>query len=139
MRRSDIREFVVDALGGVDATVYNGRGPAVAGNKLPFIVVYIRDERVETVTLSGAQQRTAELIVEYIGEGSSDEIEDLVDETAEDIPTILTLNPTMSGLVQGTFLTSTELSVLLDGETKSAKPTGMAQLKFNVHYRKDSQ
>lgn len=98
--------------------------------KLPAILIYTRDERIEDQPNAdpGLRYRKLELSVEIIasGEAASDEADTL----AQAIEAILDADETLGLLVEGTRLTRTEID--LDGEGDT--PLLAVRMSFEVSY-----
>lgn len=137
--RTLIREAVaarlVEALPKVDARLTASRisihrsTPLFAG-KLPAILIYTRDERIEDQPNAdpGLRYRKLELSVEIIasGEASAEE----ADLLAQAVEAILDADETLGLLVEGTRLTRTEVDQGGEGDT----PVLAARLSFEVNY-----
>ena len=103
--------------------------PLFAG-KLPAILIYTRDERIEDQPNAdlGLRYRKLELSVEIIVSG--DTAADEADGLAQAVEAILDLDETLGLLVEGTRLTRTEVDQGGDGDT----PVLAARLSFEVSY-----
>jgi len=137
--RTLIREAVaarlIDALPKVDARITPQRisihrsTPLFAG-KLPAILIYTRDERIEDQPNAdpGLRYRKLELSVEIIASG--DAAAEEADVLAQAVEATLDLDETLGLLVEGTRLTRTEVDQGGDGDT----PVLAARLSFEVSY-----
>ncbi len=137
--RTLIREAVAALLSAnlpkVDARITPARisihrsTPLFAG-KLPAILIYTRDERIEEQPNAdpGLRYRKLELSVEIItsGEAAAEE----ADLLAQAVEAILDLDETLGLLVEGTRLTRTEVDQGGEGDT----PVLAARLSFEVSY-----
>jgi hypothetical protein len=137
--RTLIREAVaarlIESLPKVDARITPARisihrsTPLFAG-KLPAILIYTRDERIEDQPNAdpGLRYRKLELSIEIItsGEAAAEE----ADVLAQAIEAILDLDETLGLLVEGTRLTRTEVDQGGEGDT----PVLAARLSFEVSY-----
>lgn len=98
--------------------------------KLPAILIYTRDERIEDSPNAdpGLRYRKLELSIEVItsGEAAAEDADTL----AQAIETILDANETLGLLVEGTRLTRTEVDHDGDGDT----PVLAARMTFEVSY-----
>lgn len=103
--------------------------PLFAG-KLPAILIYTRDERIEEQPHAdpGLRYRKLELSVEIIASGEAAAEE--VDRLAQAVEAILDLDETLGLLVEGTHLTRTEVDQGAEGDT----PVLAARLSFEVSY-----
>lgn len=137
--RTLIREAVasrlVEHLPKVDTRITASRisihrtTPLFAG-KLPAILIYTRDERVEDQPHAdpGLRRRLLELSIEIIasGEAAAEEADGL----AQAVEAILDADETLGLLVEGTRLTRTEVDQGGEGDT----PVLAARLTFEVSY-----
>ena len=103
--------------------------PLFAG-KLPAILIYTRDERIEDQPNAdpGLRYRKLELSIEIItsGEAAAEE----ADLLAQAVEAILDLDETLGLLVEGTRLTRTEVDQGGEGDT----PVLAARLSFEISY-----
>lgn len=130
--RREIRAYVVDALQMVAPKVHNGRGYSQNAEKLPFIAVYIDREAVERNTVVH-RMREAQLHVEYYCDAGAEAVEDVLDEKAEEIETVLLYDPHLGGMASELDITGVESVVLTDDG--SDRPLGIIRLNFVVRYR----
>ena len=103
--------------------------PLFAG-KLPAILIYTRDERIEEQPNAdpGLRYRKLELSVEIIASG--DAAAEEADVLAHAVEAILDADETLGLLVEGTRLTRTEVDQGGEGDT----PVLAARLSFEVSY-----
>ncbi|WP_425974010.1 hypothetical protein [Tepidimonas sp. HKU78] len=137
--RTLIREVVaarlIDALPKVDARITPQRisihrsTPLFAG-KLPAVLIYTRDERIEEQPNAdpGLRRRLLELSVEIIASG--DAAAEEADTLAQAVEATLDADETLGLLVEGTRLTRTEVDQGGEGDT----PVLAARLSFEVSY-----
>ena len=137
--RTLIREAVaarlIESLPKVDERITPARisihrsTPLFAG-KLPAILIYTRDERIEEQPNAdpGLRYRKLELSVEIITSG--DAAAEEADVLAQAVEAILDLDETLGLLVEGTRLTRTEVDQGGEGDT----PVLAARLSFEVSY-----
>ena len=137
--RTLIREAVAALLSAtlpkVDARITPARisihrsTPLFAG-KLPAILIYTRDERIEEQPNAdpGLRYRKLELSVEIIASG--DAAAEEADVLAQAVEATLDLDETLGLLVEGTRLTRTEVDQGGEGDT----PVLAARLSFEVSY-----
>ena len=137
--RTLIREAVavrlIEALPKVDARITPARisihrsTPLFAG-KLPAILIYTRDERIQDQPNAdpGLRYRKLELSIEIIasGDGAAEE----ADVLAQAVEATLDLDETLGLLVEGTRLTRTEVDQGGEGDT----PVLAARLSFEISY-----
>ena len=137
--RTLIREAVaarlIEALPKVDARITPARisihrsTPLFAG-KLPAVLIYTRDERIEDQPNAdpGLRYRKLELSVEIIASG--DAAAEEADVLAQAVEATLDADETLGLLVEGTRLTRTEVDQGGEGDT----PVLAARLSFEVSY-----
>ena len=137
--RTLIREAVAALLSAnlpkVDARITASRisihrsTPLFAG-KLPAILIYTHDERIEEQpnAAPGLRYRKLELSVEIIASG--DAAAEEADVLAQAVEATLDLDETLGLLVEGTRLTRTEVDQGGEGDT----PVLAARLSFEVSY-----
>ena len=137
--RTLIREAVAAQLSAnlpkVDARITPARisihrsTPLFAG-KLPTVLIYTRDERIEDQPNAdpGLRYRKLELSVEIIASGEAAAEE--ADVLAQAVEAILDADDTLGLLVEGTRLTRTEVDQGGEGDT----PVLAARLSFEISY-----
>ena len=133
--REAVKERLVAQLPTVDARIKPARisiqrsTPLFAG-KLPAILIYTRDERIDDQPNAdpGLRYRKLELSVEIIarGEAAAEEADIL----AQTVEAILDADETLGLLVEGTRLTRTEVDQGGEGDT----PVLAVRLSFEVCY-----
>ena len=103
--------------------------PLFAG-KLPTVLIYTRDERIEDQPNAdpGLRYRKLELSVEIIASG--DAAAEEADVLAQAVEATLDLDETLGLLVEGTRLTRTEVDQGGEGDT----PVLAARLSFEISY-----
>ena len=133
--REAVKERLIEQLPKVDARITAARisihrsTPLFAG-KLPAILIYTRDERIEEQPNAdpGLRYRKLELSVEIIASG--DAAAEEADLLAQAVEAILDLDETLGLLVEGIRLTRTEVDQGGEGDT----PVLAARLSFEVSY-----
>ena len=133
--REAVKERLIEQLPKVDARITAARisihrsTPLFAG-KLPAILIYTRDERIEEQPNAdpGLRYRKLELSVEIIASG--DAAAEEADLLAQAVEATLDLDETLGLLVEGTRLTRTEVEQGGEGDT----PVLAARLSFEVSY-----
>ena len=133
--REAVRKRLVAHLPAIDARISANRisihrsTPLFAG-KLPAILIYTRDERIEDQpnAAPGLHYRKLELSIEIIASG--DAAAEEVDGLAQAVEAILDADETLGLLVEGTRLTRTEVDQGGEGDT----PVLAARLSFEVSY-----
>ena len=133
--REAVKERLIEQLPKVDARITAARisihrsTPLFAG-KLPAILIYTRDERIEEQPNAdpGLRYRKLELSVEIIASG--DAAAEEADVLAQAVEATLDLDETLGLLVEGTRLTRTEVDQGGEGDT----PVLAARLSFEVSY-----
>ena len=133
--REAVKDRLVARLPEVDARVTESRisihrSTPLFVAKLPAILIYTRDERVENSPNAdpGLRYRKLELSIEVIA-GGEKAVEE-ADMLAQAIEAILDADETLGLLVEGTRLTRTEIDHDGDGET----PVLAARMTFEVSY-----
>ena len=133
--REAVKERLIEQLPKVDARITASRisihrsTPLFAG-KLPAVLIYTRDERIEEQPNAdpGLRRRLLELSVEIIASGEAAAEE--ADVLAQAVEAILDADETLGLLVEGTRLTRTEVDQGGEGDT----PVLAARLSFEVSY-----
>ena len=133
--REAVKERLVAQLPAIDPRITAARisihrsTPLFAG-KLPAILIYTRDERIEEQPNAdpGLRYRKLELSVEIIASG--DAAAEEADVLAQAVEAILDADETLGLLVEGTRLTRTEVDQGGEGDT----PVLAARLSFEVSY-----
>ena len=133
--REAVKERLIEALPKVDARITAARisihrsTPLFAG-KLPAILIYTRDERIEDQPHAdpGLRYRKLELSVEIIASG--DAAAEEADVLAQAVEASVDADETLGLLVEGTRLTRTEVDQGGEGDT----PVLAARLSFEVSY-----
>ena len=137
--RTLIREAVaarlIESLPKVDARITPARisihrsTPLFAG-KLPAVLIYTRDERIDDQPNAdpGLRYRKLELSIEIIASG--DRAAEEADVLAQAVEAILDADETLGLLVEGTRLTRTEVDQGGEGDT----PVLAARLSFEISY-----
>lgn len=133
--REAVRDRLVAQLSAIDpriaaARISIHRSTPIFAGKLPAILIYTRDERIEDQPNAdpGLRYRKLELSIEIIasGEAAAEEADIL----AQAVEAILEGDETLGRLVEGTRLTRTEADQGGDGDT----PVLAARLTFEVSY-----
>ena len=133
--REAVKERLVAQLPAIDPRITAARisihrsTPLFAG-KLPAILIYTRDERIEEQPNAdpGLRYRKLELSVEIIASG--DAAAEEADILAQAVEATLDADETLGLLVEGTQLTRTEVDQDGEGDT----PVLAARLSFEVSY-----
>ena len=133
--REAVKERLIEQLPKVDARITAARisihrsTPLFAG-KLPAILIYTRDERIEEQPNAdpGLRYRKLELSIEIITSG--DAAAEEADLLAQAVEAILDLDETLGLLVEGIRLTRTEVDQGGEGDT----PVLAARLSFEISY-----
>jgi hypothetical protein len=133
--REAVKEQLVAHLPAVDARITVSRisihrtTPIFSG-KLPVILIYTRDERIEDQPNAdpGLRRRLLELSIEIIASG--DAAAEEADVLAQAVEAILDADETLGLLIEGMRLTRTEVDQGGEGDT----PVLAARLSFEVSY-----
>lgn len=106
------------------------RATPLFGGKLPAILIYTRDERIEPQPNAdpGLRYRKLELSIEIVASGET-AVEE-ADTLAQAVEAILDADETLGLLVEGTRLSRTEIDQGGEGDT----PILAARLSFEVRY-----
>lgn len=133
--RRRIRQAVATALAGLPLTgarVFRSRVYPLEAADLPGLLVYVRDESVEAISLPAPRtlERRLQLDVVAVARAVGD-LDDLLDDIAEDVEQALAMPcAALAGLAKRITLTSTELALLDGGD----QPLGRATLTYTVDY-----
>ena len=133
--REAVKERLIEQLPKVDARITASRisihrsTPLFAG-KLPAVLIYTRDERIEEQPNADPElrYRKLELSIEIITSG--DAAAEEADVLAQAVEAVLDADETLGLLVEGTRLTRTEVDQGGEGDT----PVLAACLSFEVSY-----
>jgi len=114
----------------IPARISLHRSTPVFAGKLPAILIYTRDERIEDQPNAdpGLRYRKLELSVEIIASGEA-AAED-ADTLAQAVEAILDADETLGRMVEGTRLTRTEVDQGGEGDT----PVLAVRLTFEISY-----
>ena len=133
--REAVKERLVAQLPAIDPRISANRisihrSTPLFAAKLPAILIYTRDERIEDQPNAdpGLRYRKLELSVEIIASG--DVAAEEADVLAQAVEAILDADETLGLLVEGTRLTRTEVDQGGEGDT----PVLAARLTFEVSY-----
>jgi hypothetical protein len=135
-QRKIIRNAVINALkaGGTVAgtRVFGNRSRPVFAKEIPCIIVYTKNEPVEE-SGSGPREykRSLALAIELLSQAADeDTLDDVLDDFADQVETIMFADETFGGVASDTVLGETESDILTDGE----KPTGVLKINFTLPY-----
>jgi len=133
--REAVKERLVAQLPAIDpritlARISIHRSTPLFAAKLPAILIYTRDERIQDQPHAdpGLRYRKLELSIEIIASG--DTAAEEVDGLAQAVEAILDADETLGLLVEGTRLTRTEVDQGGEGDT----PILAVRLSFEVSY-----
>ena len=133
--REAVKERLIEQLPKLDARITAShisihRSTPLFAGKLPAVLIYTRDERIEEQPNAdpGLRRRLLELSVEIIASG--DAAAEEADTLAQAVEAVLDADETLGLLVEGTRLTRTEVDQGGDGDT----PVLAARLSFEVSY-----
>lgn len=133
--REAVKEQLLAQLPTIDPRITDSRisihrSTPLFAAKLPAILIYTRDERIEDQPNAdtGLRYRKLELSIEIIASGEAAAEE--ADVLAQAVEAILDLDETLGLLVEGTRLTRTEVDQGGEGDT----PILAARLSFEVSY-----
>lgn len=126
--RQQIREAAATTCTGLTttgSTVYQSRVYPV--ETLPALSLYTLSEQVIERTMEGNELRELLLVIEGRVKATSN-LDDTLDDIAEEVETALNADKTLSGAVKSLDLSETEIELSDDLE----KPSGLIRLLFNV-------
>lgn len=126
--RTQIRRAAVNALEGIDATVYASRVLPLEEAELPALLVYTNAEQIETEGV-GSLDRMLDLVVD--AKAQSTDIDTDLDNLVADVESAIAADPTLGGLVIDCLPASVEISISAEG----AQLTGVARISFVARYR----
>lgn len=134
-KRHAIREalrIMLDGQTQAGANVYSNRVTAFWREELPSVSIYMRDEESTQRSLSGRSTiRKATLAVEIHAEAKED-LDQVLDEMADEVEGVIDEDPSLSGTVQGCTLQNTEIELSGDATT----PIGVLSLTYQITYLK---
>ena len=133
--RQQIRESVATVLTGLTTTgsnVYESRVNALNESKLPALVIYSKSENSEITTIGTGLgiERTLTITVEAYVKANLN-FDDTIDTICAEVETAMGNDRTLNGLAKFSYLGSTEIDFVGDGEN----PVGYATLEYVVQYR----
>jgi hypothetical protein len=131
--RVQIRSAIKALLTGTTSAgnnVFSSRGHAYWRSELPAICIFTSHEPAQPSNLQNTRyNRTLEISIEVRVEASSS-TDDTLDNLIAEIEAIMQANPSLSGTVQSTTLTNTDIRVDTDGE----QPIGVGTLSYESKY-----
>ena len=137
--RQQIRGAAATALTGLATTgsnVFKSRVHELAQDELDALRIYTRNEPdVETLQLTdpAEQRRDLELVVEGVTR-ATDDMDDTLDDIAEEVEVALAADITLGGLVHSVYIDSTEIEMSAEGD----QPVGVVRMTFAVDYTVNS-
>ena len=137
--RQQIREAVGTALASLTTTganVFESRVYELAQDDLPALRIYTNSEGdIEGLQLGDPiqQRRNLELVVEGVARATSD-MDDTLDDIAEEVEVALAADITLGGLVHSVYIDNTEIEMSAEGD----QPVGVARMTFAVDYTVNS-
>ncbi|WAP69043.1 hypothetical protein [Jiella pelagia] len=137
MERKDIRKAFKSALEGKTQAgfkVFTSRAQALSPSDLPCIVVYSRSEAVEEYNAAPLEyKRTVSIAIEIIANGLR-ELDDALDDIAEDVERVVFSDDTLGGACSDIRLSQVEMDITSEGDT----PIGSCRLTFDCIYYKEA-
>ena len=132
--RRQIREAVGTAVTGLTTTgsrVFQSRVYPLETTDLPGLLINTQSEQSEPISIHGPRmlQRTVQLNVVAVARAVAD-LDDTLDGICKEVEIALASAGSLGGLAKSVTLASTELE--MSGEVE--KPTGRAQMTFEVEY-----
>ena len=134
--REQIRDAVAAALADLTLTedrVFTSQFHELHDEELPGLRIFTENEgESENLTLNDPplQLRPLELMIEAVDKTAED-IDNTLDDIAEDVEIAMMADVTLGGLVQGIIYVGTEKEVIEEGE----QPVGVARLNYIVTYQ----
>lgn len=115
--RAAVRDRLAAALPDLAARIYVQRATPLVRERLPAIMIYARDERIDEAYTAdpGARRRVLTLAVEIVAAGR--DAHDAADALAAAVESALEADETLGGLLEGSRLMRTEMEMDGDGET----------------------
>ena len=115
------------------ANVHAGRAAPVASTAAPYLLLYAREERAESVSSRGQGdrrlQRVLTLVVEAVTAEAADS-DELIDAIALEVETALAADPTLGDLAKDLVYSG----IAIDGKVEGESRTGIARIEFTILY-----
>jgi len=129
--RQQVRDLMVAVLS-PHYTTFSSRVYPLGSTALPAILVYTRDESSEVLSMGYPRtlEKSLQVIVEVFQTGSSDTIDDILDDISVTVENTLSVP---NELYKDLFLTNCVIDFTDDGE----RPLGIATLTYQVIYHTD--
>lgn len=138
--RKKIRDLIVAGATVAGSRVYPSRVLPLRGIELPAIAVYTLDETVSGDSLATAPReltRDLSVVIEAwvkagaVTDPKVEQVDDRMDELAEQIETIMHADPYLGGEAGESILTGTETEIVEEGD----RTLGLLLLSYRVTYR----
>lgn len=132
-QRKLIRKKVAELLAGATnagASVFASRARAVFANELPAILVYSREETVTIYNASPRELQHVLTLVIEIAATADEELDDLLDDIAQQVIDRLNEYQTLDGTASDRVLTGSQLQIVGEGENQH----GACALTYEVTY-----
>lgn len=135
-----IRRAIKDLLvaGGTDAgsSVFSGRVDPVFEADLPAILIYSTEEALtrEDLVTVGLRPRTVQVVIKGVvkaNAGAEEGFQDLLDNLAEQIESIIDANPLLNQTAENVWFDRTDFSLSGEGENL----LGIVNLTYSISYR----
>ena len=134
--RQQIREYVggtlVSGLTTTGTKVYQSRLYPMADDNLPGLLVYTTTEESEPDVMGSTRNmdRAMNLVIEGFAKTATN-LDDKLDTIADEVETAMAGSPTINSLAKNSWLASTEIALMGEGET----PVGVITMIYSVIYR----
>lgn len=132
-KRKSIRHAIAAALTGntsAGANVFASRTRSIPASKLPAILVYTSSETAEVFNQSPRELRRTLSVGIEIAARADDDLDDALDDIAEQVERVMSEHQTLSGTASDVLLTGTEITLTKDGDNQH----GAAILTYEVTY-----
>lgn len=134
-KRHQIREalrIMLDGQTDAGSKVYSNRVTAYWRGELPCVSIFMRDEEATPREMAARSYiRKCNISVEIHAEAKENLDLDL-DKIADQVETVIQADQSLSGTVQGTILTGTEIEL----SEQATTPIGVLTLTFQITYIK---
>lgn len=134
--RQQIREYIggtlVSGLTTTGTRVYQSRLYPMADDNLPGLLVYTTTEESEPDVMGSTRNidRAMNLVIEGFAKTATN-LDDKLDTIADEVETAMAGSPTINSLAKNSWLASTEIALMGEGET----PVGVITMNYSVIYR----
>ncbi len=132
--RQALREAFADRLSGLQTTgdsVFQSRTKDLETCWLPCLLIYSTEEMSKPASLGHPRRfnRQLKMVIEGVGE-TADDLDDLLDQMAEEIETAIGGDPTFCRQCKGAYLNETKIGLSTAGKRR----VGVVRLEYIVNY-----